>query len=512
MKKYFLGVCAALFAFAAALTIGAQAAADNVYAILYDDGTLVFQYGDTADSAKTAVKTYAVNLNAVYDYPDYEPWYNERKSVRFVDFADKISPTATAHWFYECENLKRVDNIQNLNTANVTSMYRMFWDCSGLTALDVSNFDTVNVTNMSSMFWGCSGLTALDVSGFDTANVTNMRAMFSSCSGLTALDVSGFNTANVTYMSSMFQECSGLTALDVSGFDTANVTSMGCMFWGCSGLTALDVSNFDTANVTYMEEMFLGCSGLTALDVSNFDTANVTNMSGMFEGCRGLTTLDVSSFDTANVMWMGHMFQECNVLTALDLSRFDTANVTSMGCMFEGCYKLKTIYASDKFTTASVPEREYENSRNMFSVCTSLVGGNGTKFNASHTDKEYARIDAPDAPGYFTAKSSVTYAVEDESGEASAVTDISQVAPGSELVIKPDAPSGDFQTASVFCAVYDRQGAMVRLQVWDVDLSDPLNVMMTGRIQIPENVEVGEIRVFVLSENLVPLRSAGILG
>ena len=460
MKKYFLGVCAALFAFAAALTIGAQAAADNVYAILYDDGTLVFQYGDTADSAKTAVKTYAVNLNAVYDYPDYEPWYNERKSVRFVDFADKISPTATAHWFYECENLKRVDNIQNLNTANVTSMYRMFWDCSGLTALDVSNFDTVNVTNMSSMFWGCSGL----------------------------------------------------TALDVSGFDTANVTSMGCMFWGCSGLTALDVSNFDTANVTYMEEMFLGCSGLTALDVSNFDTANVTNMSGMFEGCRGLTTLDVSSFDTANVMWMGHMFQECNVLTALDLSRFDTANVTSMGCMFEGCYKLKTIYASDKFTTASVPEREYENSRNMFSVCTSLVGGNGTKFNASHTDKEYARIDAPDAPGYFTAKSSVTYAVEDESGEASAVTDISQVAPGSELVIKPDAPSGDFQTASVFCAVYDRQGAMVRLQVWDVDLSDPLNVMMTGRIQIPENVEVGEIRVFVLSENLVPLRSAGILG
>ena len=91
------------------------------------------------------------------------------------------------------------------------------------------------------------------------------------------------------------------------------------------------------------------------------------------------------------------------------------------------------------------------------------------------------------------------------------VTSVSQAAPGSELTVEPEAPEGDFTTASVFCAVYDRQGGMVRLQVWEVNLSDPLNVAMSGAIRIPENVEVGEIRVFVLSENLVPLRAAGIL-
>ena len=42
-------------------------------------------------------------------------------------------------------------------------------------------------------------------------------------------------------------------------------------------------------------------------------------------------------------------------------------------------------------------------STGMFKGCIRLVGGNGTAYDASHTDGEYARIDnPPDAPGYFT--------------------------------------------------------------------------------------------------------------
>ena len=39
---------------------------------------------------------------------------------------------------------------------------------------------------------------------------------------------------------------------------------------------------------------------------------------------------------------------------------------------------------------------------NMFSLCNSLVGGNGTLFDGDHVDKEYARIDKEGTPGYFT--------------------------------------------------------------------------------------------------------------
>ncbi|MBQ9521280.1 MAG: BspA family leucine-rich repeat surface protein [Oscillospiraceae bacterium] len=272
----------------------------GVYAILYGDGELVFQYGDTPESGRTVTNTYKVDLNAVYT-DDHAPWFSKRKSILVVNFVDKISPTSTERWFYECENLKHIYNIRNL--------------------------DTANVTDMSGMFSGCSTLTALDMSYFDTSNVIDMGGMFS------------------------------------------------------------------------------GCSALTTLDLSHFNTANVINMFGMFSGCSGLTSLDVSHFDTANVTDMNLIFYYCSGLTVLDLSRFNTASVTDMQGIFSCCFNLKTIYASEKFTTVLVIPGDYGSSRNMFLSCTALIGGNGTKYDSGHTDKAYARIDGgADAPGYFTLK------------------------------------------------------------------------------------------------------------
>ena len=385
MKKQVLGMTAALSALMLALFAGAYAAdtsaaelsaANTAYAILYEDGTLVFQNSNTPEAGKTVKNTYEVDLNAVHR--NSAPWYNERKSVRVVNFADKISPKVTSYWFYECENLYRVNNIQNLDTSKVTSMRSMFYDCSGLMALDVSHFDTANVTDTSFMFYSCENLYRVNnIQNLDTSKVTSMHSMFNGCGELTALDLSHFDTANVTDMSSMFNGCGELTALDLSYFDTANVTDMSAMFWGCIELTALDVSHFNTTKVTDMSFMFYGCRELTALDVSHFDTTKVTDMSFMFDHCRELTMLDVSHFDTLKVTHMEHMFF--------------------------GCSNLKTLYASDKFTTSSIPETTDSNSRDMFKNCTSLVGGNGTKYDESHIDKEYARIDIVSAPGYFNA-------------------------------------------------------------------------------------------------------------
>lgn len=40
----------------------------------------------------------------------------------------------------------------------------------------------------------------------------------------------------------------------------------------------------------------------------------------------------------------------------------------------------------------------------IFSGCTSLVGGNGTVFDSTKTDKTMAVIDTPTTPGYLTLK------------------------------------------------------------------------------------------------------------
>ena len=278
---------------------------------------------------------------------------------------DTSKVTDMGYMFYSCSSLTSLD-VSNFDTSKVTAMGYMFYSCSSLTSLDVSNFDTSNVRGMYSMFYSCSSLTSLDVSNFDTSKVTNMGYMFYSCSSLTSLDVSNFNTSKVTSMYDMFYSCSSLTSLDVSKFDTSNVGSMDSMFYKCRRLTTLDVSNFDTSNVMGMYSMFSNCSNLTSLDVSNFDTSQVTSMRDMFEGCSSLTSLDVSNFDTSQVTMMNFMFSNCSRLTSLDLSNFDTSNVTWMNSMFEGCSSLTNLNVSN-FDTSKVTTME-----RMFSNCSSL--------------------------------------------------------------------------------------------------------------------------------------------
>ena len=203
--------------------------------------------------------------------------------------------------------------------------------------------NTSKVTNIESMFYDCSGLTSLDLSSFNTSNVTMMYNMFSGCNSLTSLDVSNFNTSNLINMNSMFKGCSGLASLDVSNFDTSNVTNMYGMFSGCNSLTSLDLSNFDTSNVLNMNDMFSGCNSLTSLDLSRFNISKVTMMYNMFNGCNSLTSLDLSSFNTSNVTHMSNMFNGCTNLTSLDLSKWDTSKVVNTTDMFSGCTSLRTI-------------------------------------------------------------------------------------------------------------------------------------------------------------------------
>ena len=282
-------------------------------------------------------------------------------------------------------------DVSNFDTSKVTDMSKMF-DRSQATTLDLSNFDTSKVTNMGRMFY-YSQATTLDVSNFDTSNVTKMFDMFYGTKA-TTLDVSNFNTSKVTNMSGMFSN-SKATTLDVSNFNTSKVTNMSVMF-SVSKATTLDVSNFDTSNVTNMFGMFWN-SQATTLDVSNFNTSKVTKMGNMFNRSQA-TTLDLSNFDTSKVTDMSDMFNRSQAAT-LDLSNFDTSNVTDMSNMFYDSANLKTIYVSNKFNTDKVTS-----STNMFTGSTKLIGGAGTKYDSTKTDKTYARIDTCNTPGYFTDK------------------------------------------------------------------------------------------------------------
>ncbi len=102
---------------------------------------------------------------------------------------------------------------------------------------------------------------------------------------------------------------------------------------------------------------------------------------------------------------MSSMFYGCTGLIVIDLSGWDTSKVADMIKMFGGCSGLTTIYVSNAWSTAQV-ERSYS----MFASCDKLVGGAGTVFNSSYTDKTYAKIDGGlGDPGYFSSLITLEY-------------------------------------------------------------------------------------------------------
>ena len=151
------------------------------------------------------------------------------------------------------------------------------------------------------------------------------------------------------------------------------LTSTAYWFYQCSNLqTITGIENLKTANVTNMTEMFVVCSSLPSIDLSGFNTANVTNMSWMFDGCSALTNLDLNNFNTAKVTDMSYMFADCSNLT--------------------------TIYVDNGWSTGVVTSGD-----NMFGGCTSLVGDQGTVYDANHVDVAYAHWDGGTSnPGYLS--------------------------------------------------------------------------------------------------------------
>ena len=209
-------------------------------------------------------------------------------------------------------------------------------------------------------------------------------------------------------MSGMFNGVKSLTSLDLSHFDTSKVEIMNSMFSNMESLQTINLSGFNTSNVKYMDYMFCMNNAfaanppITNLDLSSFNTSKVITMEYMFAGLTNLQNLNLSSFDTRNVINMRSMFFNTFVTHpngVLDISSFDTSRVNNMTTMFY-YMKVKTIYASPSFVTNSLSSLV----SGMFAQNDYLTGGNGTTYAAPNNFSNFAHIDVPGNPGYFTRK------------------------------------------------------------------------------------------------------------
>lgn len=249
----------------------------------YDDVTKIL-YLRSSNKDENG-NTYTKGMN----YDDY------KANIKEVIIEEPIAPTTCRYMFYECTNLKKINNIENLHMENSTSMYYMFYNCKNLETLNVSNFETSKVNTMQCAFAHCESLQSLDLSNFNTQNVTILFRMFESMHNIDSLDLSGFNTKKVNNMAWMFLHCHNLKNVNFGNIDTSNVQKMNYMFGACYNLTSIDVSSFNTENVTEMDMMFNGCSALVNLDVSHFDVNKVNNMNAMYRSCKSLSNSSLNS-------------------------------------------------------------------------------------------------------------------------------------------------------------------------------------------------------------------------
>lgn len=152
-----------------------------------------------------------------------------------------------------------------------------------------------------------------------------------------------------------------------------------------SQLAVLQFNNFNTRAVRNMSQM-IAATAIENIDVSMFSTPMVTNMYSMFSNNQKLKSINIDNFNTSKVSNFEGMFYQNLALTTAHVN-INTANATNLKGFFYYCNHLKTIYSKDWNTNKVTQDTD------MFNYCASLVGGNGTTYNASKIGKEMAVVD-----------------------------------------------------------------------------------------------------------------------
>ena len=135
--------------------------------------------------------------------------------------------------FYGIGKIDKIDNINSLDTANVTTMEGMFaYNDSGLMKGENVKFEfnTGKVKNMSQMFKN-SYINYLDLSSFDTRSLVTAASMFD-YTWLKVIDLTNWDTRNLEDVTSMFYDSTWLVTIYASeSFVTTKVTASNNIFY-----------------------------------------------------------------------------------------------------------------------------------------------------------------------------------------------------------------------------------------------------------------------------------------
>ena len=202
--------------------------------------------------------------------------------------------------------------------------FKMFYNCSSLTSLDLSNW--TNTDNFSgsghSTFYGLTKCESLNLTGFDTSNLTNTQDFMAHCgrgAGGCTVTAPNLDWSGTTTLYRMFYRSCLKTDSDISNWTlNASGVSLARFFYESgtfstptfSGVSEVDMSTWNnTSGINNMQYFMYNANAVKNINITNWDTSNVTDMFRAFYGCAqlqeiiGLSTVDVSSVTSATTMF-----------------------------------------------------------------------------------------------------------------------------------------------------------------------------------------------------------------
>lgn len=364
-------------------SLGAEAAKVPVAILAYNadstSRTLTFTMAEEPESFATG------GVDGTYTLPDENSsaaWRTAAKTITNIVFKPEFAqayPKSLGFWFTNMSNVKEIEGLQNLNTDSVTTMRSTFYNCSGLTSIDLSHFNTAKVTNMAYTFAGCTSLTSLDLSKLNTESLTSLDHTFAGDNNLTELKLDGVNTSKVTMMTYLFSGLSKITTLDVSGFKYDSLQNANFMFTQCTALTEVKLGDFNAPVATIISNMFNGCTKLEKIDLTSFNAPKANNLGSMFYNCNALKAIDLSIFSIPSATDLSTMFYRCTSLESLDLSKINAENVNVNRILYN-CTALKKLNVGDNdFKTAKNTSSMFSGVGTTTAPCTLVVGDNFDK-------------------------------------------------------------------------------------------------------------------------------------
>jgi len=243
-----------------------------------------------------------------------------------------ISGDFTRIRFGESSDPRKIERVVQWGDIAWSTMQEAFAGAANLTLAASDTPDLSGVTSMKRMFYDASGLTAPNsrIGDWDVSSVTDMDQLFREAHAFNQ-DIGGWNVSNVTTMYGLFSQAHSFNQ-DIGDWDVSGVENMELLFFGAESFNQ-DIGDWDLSGAVSTANMFRDAHSFNQ-DLSGWDVSGVENMGQMFRDARSFDQ-DIGNWAVSGVTNMYLMFGGAESFDQ-ELGAWDISSVSNMQYAFDG--------------------------------------------------------------------------------------------------------------------------------------------------------------------------------